>query len=432
MFELLILFICSLFVISIAKNINKKQANILLIVADDLGYNDLSSFGSPTISTPNIDRIGTRGVRFTQFYQGAPLCTPARASMLTGRLPIRSGIYTDLQPPVDELFRVFYPTSAGCLPQSEITIAEALKPSYSTMMIGKWHLGHNKENSCLPGNGNHGFDFFYGIPYSHEEGYPGPFPESIVFPPVPVITNGFKFIEQPFNASDLTSRYTSITQELIERFGYGQNNILNNDIEVNNLFDDSLDYSKPFFLHIGYENPHVPLFIGDDYDSSSRRGLYGDVVQEMDLSIGKIIDSLEKASIADNTLIVFTSDNGAWINPSNGLSDRPTKSVGLFDGGSNAPFYEGKGSTWEGGFRVPLLMSYPDEIPPNQIIRAPVTAMDFFPTFIEFAANLELPKDRILDGVNLENLMVLFIINFVFFFYQLILINSFFILIKLG
>lgn len=130
----------------------------------------MSSYGSPTISTPNIDRIGANGAKFTQFYQGAPLCTPARASMLTGRLPVRSGIYTDLPPPIDELSRVFYPTSEGCLPDSEITIAEALKPHYATGMIGKWHLGHNQERNCLPGDGNQGFDFFYGIPYSHEEG----------------------------------------------------------------------------------------------------------------------------------------------------------------------------------------------------------------------------------------------------------------------
>ena len=193
--------------------------NIILIVADDLGYNDLGVFGSPTISTPNLDKLAANGAKFTQYYNGAPLCTPSRSAMLTGRLPVRSGIYTDLDYPYDSLFRVFYPTSEGCLPEWETTVAEALKPAYSTLMIGKWyvisqqtknygfvfnlvgkyicilrcydfcvlnvgtyrrHLGHNPDRNCLPGNGNQGFDFFYGIPYSHEEGYPGKFIDPVI------------------------------------------------------------------------------------------------------------------------------------------------------------------------------------------------------------------------------------------------------------
>ncbi len=140
------------------------QPNIVLIMADDMGYNDLSSYGSPTIDTPNIDSIGKNGVRFTEFYLGASICSPSRSSMLTGRLPVRSGVYTAFDYPFDSLFRVFYPTSIGCLPKEEVTVGDALRDTYSTAMIGKWHLGHNVDNDCLPGGGNQGFDFFYGIP----------------------------------------------------------------------------------------------------------------------------------------------------------------------------------------------------------------------------------------------------------------------------
>lgn len=384
---------------------SQNRPNIILIVADDLGYNDLSAYGSPTISTPNIDRLGLKGVKFTQFYQGAPLCTPARSSMLTGRLPIRSGIYSDLGAPMDELFRVFYPTSEGCLPDSEVTIAEALKPEYSTMLVGKWHLGHNPNRNCLPGDGNQGFDFYYGIPYSHEEGYPGPFPESIVFPPVPLMSSGYKFVEQPFNGSDLTSRYTSLVVDLIDGFGSNAESVNGN--YDNTKANTGLDYTKPFFLHIAYENPHVPIFISDDYISqgfSSRRGLYGESVEEMDRSIGAIVSALEQNDILDNTIIIFTSDNGAWINPNNGLNSDTSGNINIFDGGSNAPFYGGKGSTWEGGFRVPLLISGRD-IVSSQVLQTPVTGMDLFPTILSFA-QIPLPTGLQLDGIDIRGLLV--------------------------
>ena len=390
-----------LFVFATAlKQLVAGPVNVLLIVADDLGYNDLSSYGSPTIETPHIDGLASSGARFTQFYTGAPVCTPSRSAMLTGRLPVRSGIYCNLAPPADELFRVFYPTSEGCLPESEVTIGDALKESYATAMIGKWHLGHNKDEPCLPGNGNQGFDAFFGIPYSHEEGYPGPMPEGLVFPPVPLMSTGYTFVEQPFNESDLTSRYTELVEGLIEQFAIGQGTRVP-DEAVTTVSEDlsiELDFQKPFFMHIGYENPHVPLFLSEDYTAQSRRGLYGDSVQEMDISIGRIISAVEKNGLAENTLIMFTSDNGAWINPSNGLNpNRQVFGMGPFDGGCNAPFKEGKGSTWEGGFRVPFVVSLPGTIPGNQIIRTPITAMDIMPTILDYAG-IPPPKDTIFDG----------------------------------
>jgi arylsulfatase A-like enzyme len=235
-----------------------------------------------------------------------------------------------------------------------------------------------------------------------------------VFPPVPLMTSGYHFVEQPFNESDLTSRYTSLMEDLIDRFAVGQNKVSVSSSASTGPSSDAaadaamagLDFSKPFFLHLGYENPHVPLFLSVDYEGASRRGFFGDSVQEMDLSIGKIYAALERGNLLEDTLIVFTSDNGAWVNPSNGLnSGRPVKGMGPYDGGSNAPFFEGKGSTWEGGFRVPLLVSLPGTIPPGKVVRAPVTGMDLFPTFLDLSGRA-LPQGVELDGVSLAELLV--------------------------
>ena len=408
----------------------EQRPNVLLIVADDMGWNDLSITGNPTISTPNLERLAERGSLFTQFSVAAPICTPSRAAMLTGRLPIRTGVYADEPFPIDNLFRVFYPSSVNCLPEEEVTIGDALKAgaNYSTAMIGKWHLGHNPEKNCLPGNGKQGFDFFYGLPYSHEEGYPGPFPEGFVFPPVPLLCDD-KYVEQPYNGSDLTSRYTSLAIDMLDRFAAGSGSEaggaglrgrgrgeragpkLHDNEHVRSRLDGKtrrLDYSKPFFLHVAYENPHVPLFVSDKYAAEhepSRRGLYGDAVQEMDASIGEILDALDETGLADNTIIMFMSDNGAWVDPSNGLSDRPVQGMSSFDGGSNAPFYEGKGSTWEGGFRVPLIVAMPPSQPKQpRFIRAPTMGIDLFPTILDYAG-VPTPEGVAIDGVSLRSIL---------------------------
>ena len=397
--------------------------NILLIVADDLGWNDLSITGNPTISTPNIDRLARQGSFFTQFLTAAPICTPSRAAMLTGRLPIRSGVYANLDYPLDNLFRVFYPSSVFCLPEKEITIGDALKGkgTYSSAMIGKWHLGHNPEYNCLPGREKQGFDFFYGLPYSHEEGYPGPFPEGLIFPPVPLICDD-KYVEQPFNMSDLTSRYTELTTELIQRFAnskttnveYFDSDKIAMDSHVKNrLQNGHIDFSKSFFIHLAYENPHVPLFVSDSYYEArepSRRGLYGDSVEEMDSSIGTIMDTLERTGVANETIVIFLSDNGAWVNPNNGLTSREVKGMTSFDGGSNAPFFGGKGSTYEGGMRVPLIIYVPPGLQGSQTsndpqyIRSPAMGVDLFPTILDYA-NVKMPENVNFDGVSLRPLI---------------------------
>eukprot|EP00520_Triparma_pacifica_P001691 CAMPEP_0118670744 /NCGR_PEP_ID=MMETSP0785-20121206/21627_1 /TAXON_ID=91992 /ORGANISM="Bolidomonas pacifica, Strain CCMP 1866" /LENGTH=310 /DNA_ID=CAMNT_0006565573 /DNA_START=26 /DNA_END=955 /DNA_ORIENTATION=- len=282
---------------------SSRAPNVLLIVADDLGYADLSSTGSTTISTPNIDSLRTM---FTQFYASAPICTPSRAALMSGRLPQRSGVYSGLKPPC---FR-------------DKTVAQLLKDSpsnYTTAMIGKWHLGHHSSTTptspnCLPGSSRQGFDFFFGLPYSHEEGYPGPSPEGVVFPPVPLYANG-QIVEQPFVESDLTTRYANVTEYLIEALSPGSKA---GSIPVPSTLDpitaselsSSIDVEgdRPWFIHLGFENPHVPLFVSEGYKENfepSKRGDYGDSVTEMDAIIGSLLSTLSSTSQLSNTLIIF-------------------------------------------------------------------------------------------------------------------------------
>jgi arylsulfatase A-like enzyme len=354
-------------------------------VADDLGYGDLGSYGSSTIRTPHLDRLAAEGLKHTQFYQAASLCTPARAAMLTGRLPVRSGTYTARPPPQDSYFRVYYPSSSGCTDPSEVTVAHALQAAgYATALVGKWHLGHrlDADVGCLPGDGRRGFDYFFGLPYSHEEGYPGPFPEGLVWPPVPLYENA-TILEQPFNASDLTPRYTSTALAFV---------------------DAAQARGEPYFLHLAYEAPHVPLFTSPAFANVSRRGLYGDAVQEMDSSVGELMAAIRSGPSATNTVVVFTSDNGAWLNANSGLSApyvNARSGIGACDGGSNGPFYEGKGSTWEGGLRVPALVWWPGRVPAGATSFALASGLDLLPTLLALA-NVPLPPNVPLDGHDLS------------------------------
>ncbi|MHC4722418.1 MAG: sulfatase family protein, partial [Planctomycetota bacterium] len=263
----------------------KKPPNIVVIFADDLGYGDLGSFGHPTISTPNLDRMAAEGMKFSQFYSAAPVCTPSRAALLTGRLPIRNGMCSDRR-------RVLFPNSAGGLPETEITIASALKTAgYATCCIGKWHLGHLSR--FLPTR--HGFDYYYGIPYSND------------MKPCPLMRNE-ETIEVPADQTTLTRRYTEQALQFIQK-----------------------NKHKPFFLYFPHTFPHIPLFASRNFKDTSLRGLYGDVVEELDWSVGKILDSLHKNHLAENTLVFFTSDNGPWL-----IMDLRGGSAGLLRGGKGS------------------------------------------------------------------------------------------------
>lgn len=344
--------------------------NFVVIFADDLGYGDLACFGHPTIQTPNLDRMAAEGQKWTNFYVGASVCTPSRAALLTGRLPIRSGMMSAKR-------RVLFPDSKGGIPASEWTIAELLKTKgYATAAIGKWHLGHLP--LYLPTR--NGFDSYWGIPYSNDMDAVKGFPnyraaarkDPHYFAPieqyqVPIVQDE-KVIERPANQHTITQRYTDKAIAFIRQHR-----------------------EEPFFVYLAHNLPHIPLFAGTKYLGTSRRGIYGDVVAEIDAGVGRIVKTLEDLHLAENTLVVFTSDNGPWL---------------LFEthGGSAGLLREGKGSTFEGGMREPTIFWWPGKVAPR-VQRELGATMDLLPTFCALA-DVPLPKDRILDGYDISPLLL--------------------------
>lgn len=333
----------------------QEKPNVVLILADDMGYGDLGCYGHPTIVTPNLDRMAADGMKLTQFYVGASVCTPSRAALLTGRYPIRSG-----------LTRVVIPKSPGGLPASEVTMAEVMRDAgYATMCVGKWHLGAKREHLPL----QHGFDRYFGIPYSNDMS-PWAQPENPTFkgdPPHPLYRDNK--VTNPDHEPDQTQLTRQYTEESLA------------------FIREQVGARKPFFLYLAHTFPHVPLFASDAFKGRSRRGLYGDTVEELDASCGRILAALTELGIDRNTLVIFTSDNGPWLGKK-------------LEGGSSGPFKEGKVSTWEGGFRVPFIARWPGRIPAGVTSTAFGTAMDLLPTFAKLAG-AKLPRDRELDGVDL-------------------------------
>jgi arylsulfatase A len=337
--------------------------NVIILFADDLGYGDLGCYGSPVIRTPNLDRMAAEGLRFTDFYSAAEVCTPSRAALLTGRLPIRSGMCGDR--------RVLFANSEGGLPASEITIAEALKAKgYETLHIGKWHLGIH------PGSRpqDQGFDHTFGLPYSNDmDGRPG-LPKGasgLAEPPqdgwnVALLRDG-AVVEQPVNQVTLTKRYTEEAVKFIRS-----------------------RKDQPFFLYMPHTFPHVPLFASPDFKGRSRAGIYGDAVEELDWSVGQVLDTLRQEGLAENTLVFFTSDNGPWLI----MGDQ---------GGSAGLLKDGKGSTWEGGMRVPGIAWMPGRIQPG-VSRELAGTMDLLPTCLALA-DAGVPEKTELDGIDLAPLL---------------------------
>ena len=340
---------------------SQRKPNIVVIFCDDLGYGDLGVFGHPSIHTPNLDAMAHEGQKWTNFYAAASVCTPSRAGIMTGRLPIRSGMCSDKR-------RVLFPDSAGGLPADEITIARALKPQgYATGCIGKWHLGHLPQ--YLPTS--HGFDSYFGIPYSNDmdkvsgdkkhdvDGRPTPENWN-----VPLMRNE-EIIEQPADQYTITKRYTDEAVHFIET-----------------------NKDQPFFLYLAHNLPHIPLFTSDDFKGTSARGLYGDVIEEIDHGVGRILHTLRENSLAEDTMVVFTSDNGPWL---------PFKE----DGGSAGLLKDGKGTTWEGGMREPTIFWQPGRIKPG-VVHDIGSTLDLFPTACKLAG-AEIPNDRDIDGLDLSN-----------------------------
>ncbi|MBE0544508.1 MAG: sulfatase [Verrucomicrobia bacterium] len=339
------------------------KPNIVIIFADDLGYGDLGCYGSPVIRTPNLDRMAAEGLRFTDFYSAAEVCTPSRAALLTGRYPLRSGMCGNR--------RVLFPNSKGGLPPAEITLAEALKPAgYTTAHVGKWHLGIHEGARPL----DQGFDRSFALPYSNDMDARADLPRGASGSPnpphdgwnVPLLRDG-KVVEQPADQTTLTKRYTEEAVKFITEKKGG-----------------------PFFLYFAHTFPHVPMFASPAFKGKSRAGIYGDAVEEIDWSVGKVIETLKKNGLAENTLVFFTSDNGPWLI----MGDQ---------GGSAGLLRDGKGSTWEGGMRVPGLAWMPGRIKPGVTTQLAHT-MDLLPTALALAGT-PAPNGVTLDGTDLSPLL---------------------------
>ena len=327
-----------------------RLSNFIIILTDDQGYADVGCFGAEAFETPNLDRMAAEGVRFTDFYVAASVCTPSRAALMTGCYPQRVG-----------LPNVLMPTAKIGINSDETTIAEMLKPlGYATACYGKWHLGHHQK--FLPKR--HGFDDYFGLPYSNDM---WPFnPTNKSFPDLPLV-EGEKVIEYNPDQTQLTTWYTERAVKFIEK-----------------------NKNQPFFLYVPHSMPHIPLHVSAKFKGKSKQGLYGDVIMEIDWSVGQILSALKRLDIDEHTLVIFCSDNGPWLN----YGDHA---------GSAKPLREGKGTTFDGGQREPTIMRWPGEIPAGTVCRETASAMDILPT-IATLAGAKLPTRRI-DGKNIWPLM---------------------------
>ena len=343
---------------------DNRPPNVVIIFADDLGYGDLACYGHPSINTPHLDQMAREGQRWTDFYVAASVCTPSRAGLLTGRYPVRSGMTSDTR-------RVLFPDSGSGLPAEERTIAELMKSQgYSTAAVGKWHLGHLPE--FLPTR--HGFDAYFGIPYSndmdptrgsldtltHRERFWEP---KAAYWDVPLLENE-KELEGNTDQTTITKRYTERATEFIRA-----------------------NKEQPFFLYLAHSMPHVPLFASEEFLGTSRRGLYGDVIEEIDWSVGQVLETLKAEGLDENTIVVFTSDNGPW------LSYRD-------HGGSAGLLFDGKGTTWDGGMRVPAIFWGPGRVKPKTV-HGMGSTLDLLPTVCSMTGTA-IPEDRVLDGFDLS------------------------------
>lgn len=330
-----------------------KPPNVVLIFTDDQGYQDVGVFGALDIPTPNLDQMAGEGIKLSSFYAAQAVCSASRAGLLTGCYPNRIGIHN-----------AFMPDSKIGLHPSETTIAEMLKANgYATGIFGKWHLGDHSD--FLPTK--HGFDEYFGIPYSNDMWPLHPQQGPVFnFGPLPLYENE-TVVDTLTNQSQLTTQITERSVDFIKR-----------------------NKDRPFFLYVPHPQPHVPLFVSDKFKGKSDRGLYGDVIMEIDWSVGQILNALKANNLDENTVVIFTSDNGPWLSYGN-------------HAGSALPFREGKGTAWEGGHREPFIIRYPNRLKSGRNIDAPVMAIDILPTLAEITGS-ELPE-TVIDGKSVWKLL---------------------------
>ena len=328
-----------------------RPPNIVLIFCDDLAYGDVGCYGAKGYRTPNIDRLARRGTRFTDFYVAQAVCSASRAALLTGCYPNRVGILGALSP-----------AARVGIHSNEVTLAEMLKGrGYATAIFGKWHLGSQAD--FLPSR--HGFDEYFGLPYSNDmwPKHPG---AGTNYPPLPLI-DGERVVQTMPDQSRLTTWYTERAVRFI-----------------------AAHRDEPFFLYVPHTMPHVPLFVSEKFQGKTARGLFGDVLEEIDWSVGRIVDALRQQGLEENTLVLFSSDNGPWLAYGN-------------HAGSAGPLREGKGTSFEGGVRVPFIACWPGHIPAGKTCREPAMTIDLLPTFARLSGAV-LPSLPI-DGLDIWPLL---------------------------
>ena len=350
-----------------ARNASGRKAaagkpNVVLIFTDDQGYQDVGCFGSPSISTPNLDRMAAEGMRFTDFYSAASICSPSRAALLTGCYPPRVGIT-----------KVLFPRDNIGLNPDEVTIADVLKAQgYATTCIGKWHLGHLPE--FLPTS--NGFDSYLGIPYSNDmdpvkgknRNLDRAWRQKDISPWNVPLMRDEEIIEQPAEQTKLIDRYTQ------EAVGFIRDH-----------------RNEPFFLYLPHTMPHIPMFVSDRFYVEDPHKAYKATIEQIDWSVGQVLDTLKEVGVDRDTLVIFTSDNGPWLSMKH-------------HGGCALPLRDGKFSVYEGGMREPCIMRWPGRIPAGKVCREVSATIDLLPTLARLTGG-RLPADRVIDGRDIWPLM---------------------------
>jgi arylsulfatase A len=333
-----------------------KKPNIVIIFTDDQGYADVGCYGAKKFKTPNLDKMAAGGLRLTDFYVAASVCTPSRTALMTGAYPKRFNMHKG----------VLLPMSKKGLDPSALTIGELLqKKGYATACIGKWHLGHATEK-LMPNN--QGFDYYFGIPYSNDMDA-RTYGRTYKAPPLPVYENR-RQVDAGMDQRFFTKRFTKKALDFI-----------------------AANEKRPFFLYLAHPMPHTPIHVSPDFMHKSTWGPYGDTIQELDWSVGQILSTLKTRGLDRNTLVIFTSDNGP--------------DQGWWQGGNHGfatPLRGSKGSTWEGGFRVPCIIQWRGKLPVGKVVTQMVTAMDIFPTVAKLAG-ARIPNTSVVDGHDIMGLL---------------------------